>query len=76
MSESWGTVQVSTEWPGVVREIHVAVGAAVVADQELFTLESMKMFQPVVAPAAGEVTAIHVAVEDFVNPGDPLATIE
>ena len=69
-------MQISTDWPGVVREVHVAVGDAVAAEQELFTLESMKMFQPVVAPAGGQITAIHVAVEDFVNPGDPLATID
>lgn len=69
-------MKVATDWPGVVREIHVAIGDAVVADQELFTLESMKMFQPVVAPADGQITAIHVAVDDFVNPGTPLATIE
>lgn len=69
-------MKVETDWPGVVREVHVSVGDAVVADQELFTLESMKMFQPVVAPTAGQITAIHVAVDDFVNPGTPLATIE
>lgn len=69
-------MKVETDWPGVVREVHVSVGDAVVVGQELFTLESMKMFQPVVAPMAGQITAIHVAVEDFVNPGTPLATIE
>lgn len=69
-------MNVEAEWPGVVREVHVSVGDSVLADQELFTLESMKMFQPVVAPRTGQVTAIHVAVDDFVNPGTPLATIE
>lgn len=69
-------VRVETEWPGVVREVHVAVGDEVVAQQALFTLESMKMFQPIVAPRPGKITAIHVAVDDFVNPGTPLATIE
>ncbi len=69
-------MQVATDWPGLVRTIHVAVGDAVAAEQELFTLESMKMFQPVLAPTAGRITAIHVAVEDFVNPGTPLATID
>lgn len=67
---------IKAQWPGVVREVHVSVGDDVVADQELVTLESMKMFQPVVAPQPGRVTAIHVAVDDFVNPGTPLATIE
>lgn len=69
-------MQVSTTWPGLVQTIHVAVGDEVAVDQELFTLESMKMLQPVLATAAGRVTAIHVAVGDFINPGTPLATIE
>lgn len=69
-------MQVSTDWPGVVRTIHVSVGDTVTKDQELFTLESMKMFQPVVAPTNGQVTAIHVAENDFVNPGTALATIQ
>lgn len=69
-------MQVSIDWPGLVQGIHVSVGDGVVADQELFTLESMKMLQPVVAPTAGRITAVHVAVGDFVNPGTPLATIE
>jgi biotin carboxyl carrier protein len=69
-------VQVSTDWAGMVREIHVAVGDAVVPQQELFTLESMKMLQPIVATSAGQITAIHVAIDDFVDPGAPLATIE
>lgn len=69
-------MQVSINWPGLVQTIHVAVGDTVAAEQEMFTLESMKMLQPVPAPAAGRVTAIHVAVGDFVDPSVPLATIE
>ncbi len=67
---------IEAQWPGVVREVHVSVGDEVVADQELITLESMKMLQPVVATRPGKVTAIHVTVDDFVNPGMPLAAIE
>jgi biotin carboxyl carrier protein len=69
-------VEVQADWPGMVREVHISLGDEVVADQELFTLESMKMLQAVVAPSAGKIIAIHVAVDDFVNPGTPLATIE
>ncbi len=67
---------IETEWPGVVREVHVSVGDEVVVGQDLFTLEAMKMLQPIVAPRPGRVAVIHVAVDDFVNPGMPLATIE
>ena len=63
-------------WPGLVREIHVAVGDMVEQDQELFTFESMKMLSPVPAPASGRVTAIHVSVDEFVDTGARLLTIE
>ena len=69
-------MKIETDWAGTVREIHVSIGDSVEAEQELFTLESMKMFQPILAPTVGRVTAIHVEVDDFVNPGTPLATIE
>lgn len=69
-------MQVATDWPGMVQSIHVSIGEEVTAEQELITLESMKMLQPVLAPAAGRVTAFHVAVGDFVNPGAPLLTLE
>jgi biotin carboxyl carrier protein len=62
-------MDVRAEWPGVVRELHVAVGAAVTADQELITLESMKMLTAVVAPAPGRVTELLVAVDDYVVEG-------
>ena len=64
------------EWPGVVTEIMVAVGASVAADDELLILESMKMLTPVVAPVAGVVAAIAVAAEQFVETGTLLVRIE
>jgi hypothetical protein len=39
------------------------------ADQELLTLESMKMLTPVPAPAAGRVEEIAVAADDYVDEG-------
>jgi len=60
---------VTAEWPGRVAEIHVAVGDSVDEEQELITLESMKMLTPVVAPSAGTVAEIVVAVDDFVDEG-------
>jgi biotin carboxyl carrier protein len=52
-----------------VREIHVAVGAAVAADDELITLESMKMLTPVIAPGAGRVSELLVSVDESVEAG-------
>jgi acetyl-CoA carboxylase biotin carboxyl carrier protein len=62
-------MDVRAEWPGRVAEIHVAAGDAVSADDELITIESMKMLTPVGAPAAGTVGEVLVAVDDFVDEG-------
>ena len=65
-------MDVRADWPGVVREIHVAVGATVAPDEELITLESMKMLTPVVAPGAGQVSELLVSVDDYVEEGATL----
>ena len=44
---------VTADMAGAVFSVDVAVGDAVVADQSLLVLESMKMHIPVEAPAAG-----------------------
>jgi biotin carboxyl carrier protein len=69
-------VIVTADWPGRVAEIHVTVGQQVAAEQEVFTIESMKMLTPVPAPVAGQVTAIHVRVDDFVDEGASLMELE
>ena len=66
---------VKAEWPGRVAEIHVAVGDSVEAEQELFTLESMKMLTPIAAPSAGKVSEILVAIDDFIDEGGVLARL-
>ncbi len=57
------------EWPGRVAEFHVAAGDSIEAEQELMTIESMKMLTPVPSPAAGTVAEIVVAIDDFVDEG-------
>jgi len=69
-------VDVLAEWPGVVTELMVAVGATVAVDDELLILESMKMLTPVVAPIAGTVSEIAVAAEDYVEEGTLLLRID
>lgn len=66
---------VNAEWPGRVAEVHVAVGDQVEAEQELFTLESMKMLTPIPASRAGKIAEILVAVDDFVDEGATLARL-
>jgi biotin carboxyl carrier protein len=69
-------MDVNAEWPGKIAEFAVAVGDAVEADQELLTLESMKMLTPVVSPAAGTVAEIVVAVDEYVDEGQTLLRLE
>jgi len=69
MERPMADLDVKAEWPGRVAEFHVAVGDAVEAEQELMTIESMKMLTPVPSPAAGTVTEIAVAIDDFVDEG-------
>lgn len=60
---------VEAPWPGTVQEIAVSVGDEVSEEQELVTLESMKMLTPVPSPAAGTVAEVLVNVGDFVDEG-------
>ncbi len=55
--------------------IHVAVGDVVAADQALLVMESMKMEIPILAPSAGTVSRIGVALGDVVQEGDLLVEI-
>lgn len=63
------TLDVTSPWPGRVAEIHVAVGDQISEEQEIMTIESMKMLTPVPAPAAGQVAEIVAAIDDFVDEG-------
>jgi pyruvate dehydrogenase E2 component (dihydrolipoamide acetyltransferase) len=69
-------MDVKAEWPGKIAEIAVAVGDAVKAEQELLTLESMKMLTPVEAPADGTVAEILVELEAYVEEGETLLRLD
>ena len=60
---------------GRVVEIAVAVGALVVAGDEVAVVESMKVEIPVTAAAAGVVASIAVGAGDHVQAGDVLLTL-
>ncbi len=68
-------MDVRAEWPGRVAEIHVAAGDAVSADDELITIESMKMLTPIPAPAAGRVSEVLVEIDQFVDEGTVLVRL-
>ncbi|WP_233491172.1 biotin carboxylase N-terminal domain-containing protein [Blastococcus sp. TBT05-19] len=61
--------------PGAVTRVAVAEGDRVEAGQLVLVLEAMKMEHPVVAPAAGVVQSLHVAVGAQVETGATLAVV-
>ena len=52
--------------------MHVNVGDTVESDQELLTLESMKMLTPITSPTSGLVDEILVSVDEYVETGQLL----
>jgi propionyl-CoA carboxylase alpha chain len=62
--------------PGSVVAVAVAPGARVAANDLLLVIEAMKMEHRLVAPAAGVVTELLVAVGDTVDRGTTLAVVE
>jgi len=61
---------------GVVLRILVKEGDKVQVDQDLVALESMKMEMMVASTFGGVVKKIHIAVEDFVQEGQTLLSVE
>ena len=68
-----GTVYLSPE-PGAAD--FAAVGAQVTAGQTLLIVEAMKVMNPIVAPAAGTVTAVLVENGQPVEFDQPLVVVE
>ena len=61
---------------GKITEIKVKAGDSVKEDDELMTLEAMKMQNPIVAPISGKVVEMNVALNAMVATGQVLAVIE
>ncbi len=70
-----GNVKIEAGAAGKVFKIEKTVGAAVEKGDTILVLEIMKMETPVVAPEAGTVASINVAVGDSVESGALLATL-
>ena len=68
-------VPVEANMPGKVLRIAAEPGTTVHDGDAVIILEAMKMEIPVLSPAHGEVTQIHVAVGDQVASGTLLATV-
>ena len=67
---------VESPMPGKITQVIVKVGDSVKEDDELMTLEAMKMENPIVAPVSGKVVELNVAVNSMVATGQILAVIE
>jgi acetyl-CoA carboxylase biotin carboxyl carrier protein len=70
------SMRVCAELVGLVAEVLVEPGAAVAVGAPLVVLESMKMEIPVLAPVAGVVAAVAVAVGDLVQAEDLLVVLD
>ena len=69
-------MQVKSEIAGSVWKIIAETGADLAADDVIVILESMKMEIPVVAPKAGKLKEIHVALGDMIGEGQLIATLD
>lgn len=68
-------IKVRSEVAGVVARVVAAVGGRVAEGDEVIVLEAMKMELPVLAPAAGTLSAILVAEGETVSEGQAIATL-
>ena len=65
-------IELTSPIPGKIMKVLVGVGDVVNEDDEVMKIESMKMENPVYAPAAGTITAIGVRENDEVEVDDLL----
>lgn len=70
-----GSIKVEAGAAGKIFKIEKKVGDTVAKGDAVVILEAMKMEIPVVAPEAGTVASINVAVGDAVEAGALLATL-
>ncbi|MEI6314854.1 MAG: acetyl-CoA carboxylase biotin carboxyl carrier protein subunit [Syntrophus sp. (in: bacteria)] len=69
-------IELTSPIPGKIMKIIVGVGEVVNEDDEVMKIESMKMENPIYAPAAGTITEISVKENDEVEVDDLLLVIE
>jgi biotin carboxyl carrier protein len=68
------SVEVITDYPGVLSNLHVEDGAAVEEGDRLADIELMKTMFPIVAPASG-VVSFRISLGQVVGEGDVIAVI-
>lgn len=70
------STEITAPMAGKIIEVKVKVGDSVQEDDELFTLEAMKMEMPIVATAGGTVKEIKVEPGQAVEGDQVLAVLE
>ena len=70
-----GGEKITSPMPGTILAVNVTSGAAVKKGDVLFVLEAMKMENDIVAPQDGTIASINAAVNDSVESGATLATL-
>ena len=68
--------EIKANMTGTIIGVLVNVGDSVAIDQDVISIESMKMEMSIQATAAGKVKEILVKAEDFVQEGQALLTLE
>ncbi len=70
------SVELLSPIPGKVMKVFVMVGETVNEDDEVMRIESMKMENPIYAPASGKIKEVLVNENDEVDTDDLLLVIE
>ncbi|MDY0194802.1 MAG: biotin/lipoyl-containing protein [Sulfurovaceae bacterium] len=71
-----GSIKINSQTPGNVWQILVKVGDSVTEGQKIMILEAMKMEIDILAPKDGVIASIDVALNDAVQDGQLLASLE
>ncbi len=68
--------KIESPLPGKILSVKVKVGDKVAEGDELFSIEAMKMENPIMSPVDGVVKEISAAQGQSVKSGDVLAVVE
>jgi len=71
-----GAIKIASPIPGLVKEVRVAVGQVVKAEETLVILEAMKMENQIVAPHDGTIESVSVSAGQTVPAGAPLVVLK
>lgn len=68
--------EVTADIPGMILRVNIKEGDAVGPEDILFVMEAMKMEFEIVSPSNGTVSRVHVDVDEVVQPGQTLASLD